>query len=241
MQSLPLFCWNQDNFQSLAKLANLLEQDTQLALLASYCRLREEGRRKEAFQALEGFLDKVKTLSLERRYQIANEILEAKETLPQAHQFMSQPLWERLIKPTINQYLDKNPDCLSALRWHGIYSNSSKSLRKLLELDPSDHLARRTFIVRWFLQEVDFATHHINEGLLLARLPDIEEWLDEADKLLAGAPDSSEIIDLEGEINEYRQLISDWRQYQKSDFSSFPAWCIRHGRHYTWHKKFAKK
>ena len=56
---VPIYYWNEANFEGLKQLAEALESDSKLSKLAEYCRLRERGSPEVRIRTLRRCVEKV--------------------------------------------------------------------------------------------------------------------------------------------------------------------------------------
>ncbi len=230
--------WNKQNFEGLEELATHLRGDGPPFDLSEYCRLRADGVRGKAFEALDRFLNQAIELPTKEKRAIINQIYELATQLPSAHQFISTPLTMRFLRPGLASWLADEPDSLPALRWDGIFNGNSTSLERALTLDPRDANVRRRLIGRECLSPVYDAVHHIDESTLLLELVQVEALLTQGDKWLNDAPDGANFDDLKHELSEQWRLIRDWKSFQESGEKSFPSWCAENDRHHDWVPKY---
>ncbi len=221
--------WNQDNFEGLIQVADTLEADPRMVALADYCRKREAGMRKDAFRSLSVFLEQVKQLSDEEKDEIVDRILDL-DFRHKSHQFLSQPIWNNLITPTLDRWKGNPNAPARALFWDGFYRRNNEALRLVLAFNPEDHYVRTLLIDRICIAEVEYAVHHIENNTLLVELDQIEAWLSAGAELLIACQDRQECAQIEAEWRELRRLIDDWKEFKQSTKSSFPAWCRENHR-----------
>jgi hypothetical protein len=146
--------WNRDNFVGLAKLAELLRSDASLTDLAEYCRLREDGRRREAFARLDNFLSTAAAWSLESKREAALKILSAHAAVSAAHQFLTTPLRRRFLEPVLTEWCQSEPEASLPVRWLGLLLRDQEILQKALTLDPRDDQVRIA-LAQLFVAAVD--------------------------------------------------------------------------------------
>jgi hypothetical protein len=225
--------WNKDNFEGLLDLARELGQIPELALLSEYCVLREKGLRKQALNRLNEFLDTASSWEVESARRLVLSILSADARTPEAHQFMSHPLVERLIFPVLEQWRSDCPSAVEPLRWLGLLRQDSKALKAALSLDPADVPVRRR-LVDFAFDDAYHATHHLSESVLLMTVDETRASIAAARELIASAPDPSAFAYLSAEADEYEQMLNDWVAYRQSPTGTFPEWCAKHGRTYSW-------
>lgn len=225
--------WNKPNFEGLAQLATELVERPGLILLAEYCRYREQGLRRQALNTLDSFLDSTAKWESGAARSACRTILELNARTPAAHQFLAQPLLERFLLPTLDDWRREDPNNPTPVRWLAILRRDRDLLGRALELTPSDVPVRR-LLVDWFLTDVEHATHHLGESCFLGELEPTKRSLDDARALVDSAPDPSLLADLKKEIKQHDVLLDDWESFSRHPNGSFPEWCVSRGRTYRW-------
>ncbi|MCL2524215.1 MAG: hypothetical protein FWF20_02625 [Betaproteobacteria bacterium] len=93
------------SFAGLLELAETFEADADLNMLAGYCRLREQGLRRDALAKLEEFLIVASAFDNVTARQAVIKILEADTRTPDVYQFLAQPLVTRFLTPTLQAWM----------------------------------------------------------------------------------------------------------------------------------------
>ena len=217
----------------MTQLAVALGAHRRLESLAEYCRYRERGLRKQAFVALETFLQTSAEWDVDVARSQCRTILELQEVHGEAHHFLTHPLRTRFILPTLDSWLLECPDDRIPIRWVGILRRDLSLLQRALDLEPADVYVRRQ-VAGWFIAEVDYATHHLGEGTLLGELETIHSALDQARRVVEAAPDLRALVALAHEIQHYESLLRDWEDFSCAPVGTFPEWCANRGRSYGW-------
>jgi len=226
--------WNRDNFEGLLDLANALEGKGQdFNLLSDYCRNRERGLRKQAFESLQQFLEISNSWSDYDARDRCQTILELQSLVPGIHQFLSQPLVSGFVDPVLEKWLTDEPENHHALRWLGLLHGESDFLFKALEISPDDNPVRSRLIAM-HIDEVDYATHHLDESHFIGDLEDAMRALETASQLLEAAVGCFPAKQFADEIDEYQQMLTDWKEYVSAPAGTFPDWCASRGRSYSW-------
>jgi len=226
--------WNKDNFEGLLDLANEIEKiSSDMEPLGRYCRNRECGLRKEAFGALQEFIEKTKSWDDERAREYCQKILELQAQVPRVHQFLSQPLVQKYIDPVLEQWLNDQPDNPQALRWIGLLDGRTELLFKALAIVPED-MPVRSRLVTIHIDEADYATHHLDENQFIGDLDETRAALNTARSLLEDAPGNFPKQQLEEELTELESMVLDWCTYQEDPEGTFPEWCAARSRSYAW-------
>lgn len=225
--------WNQDNFEGLIDLASEFSSTPELSLLAVYCELREKGVRPKAFTALDQFIKNTLKLKTQEQRKIVLKILEADARTPSAHQFLTHPILTKLIFPVLSDWLTESPQSCEALRWLGLLKSELNYLEDALKLNPADSPVRRRLIIIE-LDYVDYATHHLDESILLFPIKNCRDSLKRVRELLLHQQTNQLFNDLSIECNRYTSILDDWELYNKSNHNCFPTWCEENDRTHQW-------
>lgn len=236
---MEIHYWNKSNFESLIQLAAQLRQTKELAGLADYCELREKGLRKQALASLRRFLDESAALAEERRLELAIYLLELHWGLPEAHQFLTHPLRDEFILPTLRKAARPGNSAfrnLALLQTQlGWEEEERNALNLALQHDPSDIMVRRK-LASMLLNEADFAMHHLHESCFIGSEDDCRTALDKAAALLEPSVADTDVFKFF--VQEHDALFAkfdDWLEYKKTaQTTSFPDWCVSMGRDYDW-------
>ena len=235
--------WNKTNFESLSQLAITLRETPELVRLAEYCELREKGLRKQALAAVRTFLAETTAFPEERRLALSMYLLDLHYATPEAHQFLSQPLIDGLIRLSLRKAARPGN---AAFRYLALFLNESgrgkNALRVALKYTPVDVLVRKRLISR-LLGEVVFAMHHLEESVFIGSEGYCLAVLDEAGRLLdPTVADATIFRGLWEDRVELSMMLGDWMEYTKKNSAlSFPEWCMAKGREYYWCAKFYYK
>lgn len=225
--------WNRANFEGLSQLVETLRRDARFEELVRYCELREQGLRGESFQALDRFLTYILAQPVQVRRDVAVGVVDAHLRVPAAHQFMTQPLRQRLLEPVLIEWSASDPDCVTPMAALGLLRCDVDLLKRTLQLDPQNDRARAC-LVSVLLGDVEYATHHLVEDLLIGTVDDASATLDEAEGHLRTAIDHTLMTDLVTHAAELRDLLADWRIYQVNKTGNFQEWCRARGKTHRW-------
>ena len=215
---------NKEKFEGLEVIAASLSGDKRFSELTEYCRLRERGLRPQAIQMMDRFIENSRSLPLAERIERINVILEIAVRSPGVHQFLSWPLKSMLVQPGLAEWLEAEPNSTAALRWDGWLNGNTSSLEKALDADPHDVFVRKLLIDWEYLSTIEFAIHHVSDTILLLDLSEVEAAITKAEALLQTAPNRACFARLENELSEFKMIVADWRDFEKSGEISFPAW-----------------
>jgi len=218
---------------------------------AQYCRDRERGLRRRAFQHLETFLTSARAWSFDDRSAFANwvclRITEFGES--DSCGLVPQPLAAQLVVPTLREWAERETTDSIPYRWLGLYFsgvvyaglragltrgavNAYSLLREALRRNPNDDLARIR-LVEMVVGGAAFACHHLPHYFIGEPKEEMAS-IAEAAELLVGVVDSAENARLQSELNYASRLIGDWIQFTDAGALDFNQWCIDRGRKYRW-------
>jgi hypothetical protein len=227
--------WNKGNFEGLSKLAEALDSYPNLTALASYCRFREKGLRREAFSALEDFLAAARSFDNAAAGSAAVQILEL-NARSDAHQFLTQPLVTQFLIPTLRSWMDNEPDANTPIRWLGMILRDDELLDRALSICPEDTPVRSMLIER-YLCVAEYATHHLDETIFLGSVDAAVTDLAHARELITNAPEPDALAHLASKLHYFDTLIADWTTYSENPTGSFPEWCAARGKNYGYPTK----
>ncbi|KPI53258.1 hypothetical protein KW95_03580 [Clostridioides difficile] len=122
------------------------------------------------------------------------------------------------------------------------YYSSENMLKDALKLDSKD-IKSVELLLNKYIDELWFASHHIQESVILSTKANIKYDLDEMDKLLTKYEEN---LDSYSEyLNEktyYQELYNLWFQYDETNKDiSFPEWLEVRGYNYSWCNVFYYK
>jgi len=233
---VSVYYWNKDNFDGLVAIANALDDIPQLQLLANYCRLRERGLRKQALQVLRDFLSVAAEWTNDNSREVVVFVLEVHARVPDAHTFMTEPLWNEFVFPVLDDWHSTSPAAIVPLRWLGLLRRDTNLLERTLSALPNDIPVRRE-LVNSALSEANCATHHLDESLFLGKVSAAKVQLAQARMWLDSAFPPEPFNDLREELGRLHQMVVDWETYQDAPHGTFPDWCNANGRKYQWPAK----
>jgi uncharacterized membrane protein YccC len=230
---MPGFYWNQDAFKGLSALAESLRSDSRLERLARYCELRERGLRRDAFEELNIFLSQVTEWDESVQRSVVSRLVELHLRVPEAHQFLSEPLRRRLVDPVLAKWRAAAPEDLAPRRQLGLLLMDPELLESSLGVAPNDDQVRAALV--WLLiGDVEAATHHLSEGKFLGDEKEAFAKLRRASDLAREASDPVALAGPMRAIEDLQRLLADWREYQMAPEGCFPDWCRVRGRKHDW-------
>lgn len=199
-----------------------------------YLRLREAGLRRDAFVALQRFIELAVAWPVEQRRDFVDGLLSSNERQPHNRHQLPHPLLQSVVVPTLEAWMTEAPHASVPRRWLGALRSDKPLLREALALDAGDDVARRHLIAD-LLRNVDYATHHLVEGNFIGDLEDAVAQLEEATNEVQRLRDSPSRKQLQASTSALAALIADWQEYVRAAAPEpFREWCERRGHNHGW-------
>lgn len=228
-----------------AFLRRALENEPEYSLLAEYLELKEKGLRKQSLAKLNQFVAVARLYDAQKRRDLVRLVCQKKlewRSLDRGpfHSdsiFDSYPLTTVIMVPTLDEWIEDEPQNPEPLKWKGIFyepGNHWSSLQKSFEFDPNDEVVARHLIRRYWshLDEtddlpMDYLGDPVNDLALIGQMERCVKQLKD-DKLRSS---------IAVELRLLRQWIEDWvefaRAHAESEYDgSFLDWCRLKGRRY---------
>ena len=222
---------------------------------AQYCRDREGGLRRRAFQHLERFLGSAISWSFDDRAEFANWLFVRIAEFGESNScgLVPQPLAEQLVVPTLREWAARETTESIPCRWLGMYfsgvvysglraglskgvDDAYSLLREALRRNPNDDLARIR-LIEMIVGDAAFSCHHLPHYYIGEPKEDLAR-LAEAVELLSGVSAPAQCDRLQSELEYFSQLIDDWIRFAEAGASDFNQWCVDRGRTYRWIKAY---
>lgn len=190
---------------------------------AKYCIDRERGLRKQAFKELDDFIILSKKWTFKSKVEFLEFLFTLFEAVKEAEYVaFPQPLSEKLIKPTLEEWcytekLDNRP-----FRWFGKYYKSQEHILKALEIDSKDDLSREAILSCWSY-DIYFSLHHLPEGYIGDPQKDLKliEKIKQHISLLVNIERKKYWTK---EIEEDLELIKNYLEWKFTGHSNFKEW-----------------
>jgi hypothetical protein len=226
--------WRDDNFRGLAELSALARTEPDVAGFADYLALRERGLRTRAFASLDAFLAGAATWPFDRRRRFVDWLLGVRHARPEVVDLLPVPLRVRPVRPTVDEWVGREPGDPAGRRWRGALDGGPgglADLRAAVALDPAEQVAR-ALLARRAARAVGFAVHELPVGYLGEPAEDLR-LLDDASAAAAGLSDADERTGWAERLTDLRDLVAavaDHRAERRA--GNFAAWAAERGRPY---------
>lgn len=219
-----------DDFR-LQEVAAQLADCEALTPYLDYLTLRSQGLRPQSLERLSHFLSQAINWPFPQRRDFTDRVLHLEHANPDLRNLIPQPLRAQLINPTLDEWIRESPQSAAPWRWRGSddrnnWRGSYDDLRKALQLDPNEQIARERLITQ-LLQPLNFAVHELPAGYL----GDIEYDLaaiDEIDNVCRGLYNKALAAEVAIHSRRLRATIESYKQYKlSSNPRSFAEWSSR--------------
>ncbi|MDB5103170.1 MAG: hypothetical protein JWP91_859 [Fibrobacteres bacterium] len=196
--------WRKEKFEGLRQVIEYLSDKAQFHKYMEYCDFRGQGLRKEAFKALNGFLGQATLWDFNERKEFVDWILWVHNGLPDVTDLLPDPMYQKLIEPTLLEWQVKEPGTSAAFRWSGGVDN----LRKALKIDENDDIAKIKF-AKAILNHSNYSIHELPSGYLGDPHEDLSDVAEAIQYLVKPFPDPSRDSILSNLTSNY-ETIEKW-------------------------------
>lgn len=228
-------------FAALNDLIEIFSKNPDHRKYAQFAEMREKGLRKKSLAVLREFVEEMKKQPFDQRREFVLLFCEtALKWGGDSYLLKPQPLLKFIVRPTLKEWIEKDPESPLACRWSGTYFEGDwkqkvEFFRKATTLDPKDDYSRSQ-LINCLLDGPEYSIHHLNESIYLGNPKEDLDSLDLAKKeaqLICDSGDGKKWLE---EIEILRVMISDWIEYLATEKEiSFPQFAAKiKGRNYSW-------
>lgn len=222
-----------------------------LSDFGAYCRDRERGLRKSAFDHLDRFIKEAKQWPFGTRKGFVDWLCSCLAAFSDSDGYglAPKPLVTEIIEPTLGEWMTREVHDSTPCRWAGMFfsgvaygalraglvnsTNAAKEhLHEAIRRNSGDRVAR-VRLIELIIGDIEFNCHHLPEYYLGDPNDDLLQ-LNEGRELLASVTPQAEHERLRGEIEHVAMLVSDWIRCKSENETDFEQWCAAHGRKYKW-------
>jgi hypothetical protein len=196
-----MWYWRKQNFEGLKEISEYLSDSDKYKKYKDYIDNREKGLRAIAFKKLEEFIDETKSWEFDQLKEFVDWILWVKNGLPEILDLIPQPLNEKLIRPTIELWIEKEPQNPAPYRWSG----RIEDLRMAIKLNSRDQIAIRKYCIE-VISSLDYSTHELPYEYLGNKNDDLA-LIEEAIGYLKNYDDKEESGTYHSELYEFKKKI----------------------------------
>ncbi|HQU83430.1 MAG TPA: hypothetical protein PKY59_09910 [Pyrinomonadaceae bacterium] len=203
----------------------ITEKNRELSLFSEYCRLKEKGLRKQAFEKLSDFLIEFQKFSFDQKKEFTIfifELIENEESFD--NKYISHPLSEEL-KKVLVQWMELEGKNSNPFRWFGIKFQcwDVEYFNRALEINPADEKAR-IYIINIYINRIWNATHHLPD-YFIGNSEDSSRAAEIVKSHIAKLSDTSKQEYFLNRLNQEMILVENYRNWEteKTDLD-FKAW-----------------
>lgn len=195
-------------------------------LFDEYCRLKEKGLRKQAFEKLAEFLNEFQKFTFNQKKEFTIFIFELIENEAGFdNKYVSHPLSEELKKVLFEwmEFEEKNSD---PFRWFGIKFQywDVEYFNKALDINSLDDKAR-IHVINIYINRIWNATHHLPD-YFIGNSDDCFKIVEIAKSHIAKLSDRSKQDYLLRQINQEMILVENFRNWEAENTNlDFKTWC----------------
>ncbi len=208
---------------ALMTIANAASVNSEWKYYADYCFDREKGLRKQAFKKLDKFIKSTQEWTIDQKIEFVKFLFPLFENIQEAgYGPFPQPLSDRLIKPTLENWCEIEIIDNRPFLWFGKYYRSEEHLFKSIELNPKDDLARET-ILNWWTFNIYYSIHHLPEEYIGNATDDLKlakKIKEQISKLI----DTNRKEHWTKVLNEDLEIVENYVEWKKSSHSDFAKW-----------------
>jgi hypothetical protein len=117
--------WRDSYFKALRDIASAAAVRDSWEAYASYCTLLGQGLRKPALTTLDGFVAEFAQQPFSQRRDFVAWLLPLASKSEASHMLVPHPLLQGLVRPTVVEWRQSEPDSLEALRWYRLYAGGA--------------------------------------------------------------------------------------------------------------------
>lgn len=204
-----MFYWRQDYFRDLSEVGHAA-RTTKWTDYSTFCLEYERGLRHQAFAVLERFIQSIEHKHFEERRNFVSSLMVLAHRRAARHMLIPHPLELRVVEPTLVEWTVVEPTCAEPHRWLGGYEH----LERAIELDPSDQIALRDFVI-CLLSQVDYATHELPAGYLGSARKDLDT-LGRVEEMIPRLSSEDDRAAYLADVAEQKALIHEYLRKQRA-------------------------
>ena len=204
---------------------------------AQYCRLREQGLRKQAFASLDLFIAEAMQWDFDSLKAFVLWLCGKMESVEHAdYGPFPAPLRSKLFLPFFTEWLRQNPGNDEAYALRARYLGEPAFYCQALEINPCNQRARYALAVAC-IRDIWHATHHLPH-YFIGDEQEVKAIAEEARGHISQVEEPEKQSFLQKELAQEEQLLDDWIAFKQESGEDFDAWCRSRGHQYSWVKAY---
>ncbi len=196
-----MWYWRDEDFSILAEASRIASGNHAWAEYAKYCELLERGLRNDALSYLSKFIESSSDWSFVEKKEFVSWLYHYAYPRRFLNQLLPHPLREKLLEPTLAEWVCREPENSEPHRWIGGIEHLSEAIK----LDPADEIARYRLADAVF-DHVGYAIHGLPYGYIGNPEEDLG-LLREAKAAISGISDAKIKAEYQCEVAEMRKSI----------------------------------
>jgi hypothetical protein len=196
-----MWYWRDEDFSILAEASRIAAGNPAWVGYAKYCELLEGGLRKDALRHLSTFIESSSAWSFAEKKEFVSWLYHYAYPRRFLNQLLPQPLREKLLEPTLAEWMCREPENSEPHRWIG----GIEHLEEAIRLNPADEIARYRLAEAVF-GHVGYSIHELPYGYIGNPEEDLG-LLREAEAAISGISDAEIRTEYRAEVAEMRKSI----------------------------------
>jgi hypothetical protein len=156
-----MFYWRSNAFHSLTEAADVASAIPAWKEYARFCELLGKGLRKDALAHLSAFTKQSANWSFSRKKEFISWLYNFVQQHTDAHLLMPHPLREEFVKPTLDAWIQREPENGEPHRWLG----TPEHLKEAIRLNPADQIARSR-LAEMMIYWAEYSVHELPYGYI---------------------------------------------------------------------------
>ena len=204
---------------------------------SSYCLLREQGLRREAFSNLSRFIDSATQWTFPDQKEFVLWLCDRMDSVPYAdYGPFPRPIRDRLFRPFFDYWVSQEPTNDFPLVLKARYLGDHDDYAAAIAINPTNQRARSALALDC-IDDIDFATHHLPQ-VLVSEPDEAKRRANEAREHIRHLTNHEEAKMLTEKLCYSEGLLDDWIAYQQAPSGNFSDWCKLRGRNYRWSRTY---
>ena len=214
---------SKDQNIALITVAKAAKNYPELKDYSEYCFDREKGLRKQAFRKLDSFLNSAKDWTFNQKVEFTKFLFPFFETIEDAdYGPFPQPLKDKLIKKTLEDWCQNEVSDSRPFRWYGKYYRSEKHILRAIEINPKDDIARET-LINWWIFSIYYSVHHLPEVYIGNPFDNIK-LANKIREHILKLSDKTKKEHWTNELEEDVELIKNYIDWERSSHPNLVEW-----------------
>jgi hypothetical protein len=196
-----MYYWRNNAFHSLAEAASYASAIPAWNEYARFCELLARGLRKDALAHLVTFTKQATDWPFPQKKEFISWLYHFAQQHADTYLLIPHPLYEEFIKPTLEGWIEREPDNGEPHRWLG----TAEHLKEAIRLNPTDEIARSRLaetVINW----AAYSIHELPYGYIGDANEDLQ-MLNEVETVITEISDEAKRSGYQLRVTEIRKNI----------------------------------